>query len=125
MDKVYRLWDAFLTGPQCMPMFVAVAILVHLRHELLTADFNNALLTVGTLPDLDIDKCVDHARRMCKMTPASVRRLCVQPRSSTSQEKATLSPPMMGLQMAPLISTDNLLLLKRQAQLLDIRSAEE
>jgi hypothetical protein len=40
LDKVYPLWDAILTSPTSLPLFIAVAILRELRSTLLPLDFN-------------------------------------------------------------------------------------
>ena len=37
--QVFRLWDTLLLGPACLPLFVAVAILHHLRLAHVPLDF--------------------------------------------------------------------------------------
>jgi TBC domain-containing protein kinase-like protein len=40
IDKIYHLWDIFLTGAQYMYFFVALAILSQIREDLLKAGFS-------------------------------------------------------------------------------------
>ena len=50
LDKVYHLWDTLLLGNSSFPLFVGVSILVQLRNELLTYDFNECIMMFSDLP---------------------------------------------------------------------------
>ena len=73
MDKTYHLWDKILVGPPSLPLFTGISILRQLRDMLLKSEFNDCLVTFSeTFPDVDIEKCIQSALSMCKVTPPSV-----------------------------------------------------
>ncbi|KAI8147678.1 rab-GTPase-TBC domain-containing protein [Fennellomyces sp. T-0311] len=73
LDKVYHLWDKFVVGPPSLPLFVGVAILRQIRDELLKYEFNGCIsLFSEHFPKIDIEKCIQSAMSMCKVTPPSV-----------------------------------------------------
>ncbi|KAG0212206.1 hypothetical protein BGX33_003791 [Mortierella sp. NVP41] len=72
LDKVYHLWDKILVGPSSLPLFVGIAILQQFRQELLQSEFNEAItIFSGTFPEMDIEKCIETALAMCRVTPPS------------------------------------------------------
>ncbi|CAO3617771.1 unnamed protein product [Cunninghamella echinulata] len=72
LDKIYHLWDKFLVGPSSLPLFAGIAILRQIRDVLLTREFNDCIVLINDIPKIDIEKCVQHAMSMCKVTPLSV-----------------------------------------------------
>ena len=73
LDKVYHLWDKFMVGPPSLPLFVGVAILRQIRDDLLKYEFNGCIsLFSEHFPKIDIEKCIQSAMNMCKVTPPSI-----------------------------------------------------
>ena len=72
MDKTYHLWDKILVGPQSLPLFIGISILHQLRDMLLKSEFNDCDTFSESFPDVDIEKCIQSALSMCKVTPPSV-----------------------------------------------------
>ncbi|XP_011410154.1 PREDICTED: TBC domain-containing protein kinase-like protein [Amphimedon queenslandica] len=72
LDKVYHLWDTLLLGNPSFPLFVGVSILVQLRNELLSYDFNECIMMFSDLPDINIHQCVTEAGRLYHITPPSL-----------------------------------------------------
>lgn len=72
MDKIYHLWDKFLVGPSSLPLFAGIAILRQMRDVLLAREFNDCIVIINDIPKVDIEKCVQQALSMCKITPPSV-----------------------------------------------------
>ncbi|CAO3626481.1 unnamed protein product [Cunninghamella blakesleeana] len=72
LDKIYHLWDKFLVGPSSLPLFAGIAILRQMRDVLLTREFNDCIVIINDIPKVDIEKCVQQALSMCKITPPSV-----------------------------------------------------
>jgi rhodanese-related sulfurtransferase len=72
LDKIYHLWDKILVGPSSLPLFVGIAILQQFRQELLRSEFNEAIgIFSESFPEMDIEKCIETALAMCKVTPPS------------------------------------------------------
>ncbi|KAG0244495.1 rab-GTPase-TBC domain-containing protein [Mortierella sp. GBAus27b] len=72
LDKIYHLWDKILVGPSSLSLFVGIAILQQFRHELLRSEFNEAIgIFSGSFPEMDIEKCIEAALTMCRVTPPS------------------------------------------------------
>ena len=72
MDKTYHLWDKILVGPPSLPLFIGISILRQLREMLLKSEFNDCDTFSESFPDVDIEKCIQSALSMCKVTPPSV-----------------------------------------------------
>jgi hypothetical protein len=90
LDKIYHLWDKLLVGPSSIPLFAGVAILRQIRDVLLTSEFNDCItLFSESFPEVDIEKCVQSAMNMCKVTPSSVLR-----RDYNPDQEAPLSIPV-------------------------------
>ncbi|KAI8341702.1 rab-GTPase-TBC domain-containing protein [Chlamydoabsidia padenii] len=73
LDKIYHLWDKLLVGPSSLPLFAGIAILRQIREMILAREFNDCLVLISdSFPKVDIEKCVQNAMSMCKVTPPSV-----------------------------------------------------
>lgn len=73
LDKIYHLWDKLLVGPSSLPLFAGIAILRQIRDTLLSYEFNDCIVLFSdSFPKVDIEKCVQSALNMCKVTPPSV-----------------------------------------------------
>ncbi|KAF9958906.1 hypothetical protein BGZ72_010717 [Mortierella alpina] len=72
LDKIYHLWDKILVGPSSLPLFVGIAILQQFRQQLLQSEFNEAIgIFSESFPEMDIEKCIETALAMCRVTPPS------------------------------------------------------
>jgi len=72
LDKIYHLWDKILVGPSSLSLFVGIAILQQFRQELLRSEFNEAIgIFSESFPEMDIEKCIEAALAMCRVTPPS------------------------------------------------------
>ncbi|KAG0005164.1 hypothetical protein BGZ79_006502 [Entomortierella chlamydospora] len=72
LDKIYHLWDKILVGPSSLSLFVGIAILQQFRQELLRSEFNEAIgIFSDSFPEMDIEKCIETALSMCRVTPPS------------------------------------------------------
>ncbi|KAF7722828.1 hypothetical protein EC973_002673 [Apophysomyces ossiformis] len=73
LDKIYHLWDKIVVGPTSLPLFAGIAILRQIREVLLTYEFDDCItLFSESFPKVDIEKCVQSAMAMCKVTPPSL-----------------------------------------------------
>jgi hypothetical protein len=73
LDKIYHLWDKLLVGPSSLPLFAGIAILRQIRDTLLRYEFDDCIvLFAESFPKVDIEKCVQNALNMCKVTPPSI-----------------------------------------------------
>jgi hypothetical protein len=73
LDKIYHLWDKLLVGPSSLPLFAGIAILRQIRETLLSYEFNDCIVLFSdSFPKVDIEKCVQSALNMCKVTPPSI-----------------------------------------------------
>ena len=62
-----------MVGPSSLPLFVGVAILRQIRDDLLKYEFNGCIsLFSEHFPKIDIEKCIQSAMNMCKVTPPSI-----------------------------------------------------
>lgn len=88
LDKVYHLWDKFVVGPASLPLFVGVAILRQIRDDLLKYEFNGCIsLFSENFPKIDIERCIQSAMNMCKVTPPSI--VAMQPISPNPKPEAS------------------------------------
>ncbi|KAH8552787.1 rab-GTPase-TBC domain-containing protein [Umbelopsis sp. PMI_123] len=86
LDKIYHLWDKLLVGPSSIPLFAGVAILRQIRDVLLSSEFNDCItLFSESFPEVDIEKCIQSAMTMCKVTPSSVLRRDNRPDQEEAQ----------------------------------------
>lgn len=87
LDKIYHLWDKLLVGPSSLPLFAGIAILRQIRDTLLGYEFNDCIVLFSdSFPKVDIEKCVQSALNMCKVTPPSVVARVHGPKAEKSQE---------------------------------------
>lgn len=85
LDKIYHLWDKLLVGPSSLPLFAGIAILRQIRDTLLGYEFNDCIVLFSdSFPKVDIEKCVQSALNMCKVTPPSISARVHGPDSDTS-----------------------------------------
>lgn len=50
LNKIYHLWDTLLLGNASFPLCAGMAILLQLRGELLSFDFNECILMFSDMP---------------------------------------------------------------------------
>eukprot|EP00056_Hartaetosiga_gracilis_P011706 m.178631 g.178631 ORF g.178631 m.178631 type:complete len:951 (+) comp13559_c1_seq15:40-2892(+) len=75
LDKIFVLWDALLQSSSSMLVFFGVAILLQLRSQLLSFEFNECILHFSDAPDVDIEVVVKVAEELYSNTPQSLSRL--------------------------------------------------
>lgn len=96
MDKIYHLWDKILVGPSSLPLFVGIAILQQFRQELLRSEFNEAIgIFSESFPGMDIEKCIESALAMCRVTPPSTCWLSYDQESREMKRQVSL-PAISG-----------------------------
>ncbi|KAF9191390.1 hypothetical protein BGZ51_007393 [Haplosporangium sp. Z 767] len=90
LDKIYHLWDKILVGPSSLPLFVGIAILQQFRQELLRSEFNGAIgIFSESFPEMDIEKCIEAASAMCRVTPPSTCWLSYDQESREMRKQAS------------------------------------
>ncbi|KAI8907164.1 rab-GTPase-TBC domain-containing protein [Gorgonomyces haynaldii] len=72
LDKIYILWDHFLTGAPYLFLYLGVAILQQLREQLLQSDFSTAMLVFSDLPEIHVERAIGECIHMAKITPPSL-----------------------------------------------------
>ncbi|CAJ0749559.1 21924_t:CDS:10 [Entrophospora sp. SA101] len=119
LEKTYHLWDKLLVGPPSLSLFAGISIVRQLRDDLLKSDFNECLQFAETFPDVDIEKCIQSALSMCKVTPPSedypTQRWWEQP----------IPVDVKKTELAPRISLKDLAKLKNHVLVIDIRSEQD
>ncbi|KAI8988297.1 rab-GTPase-TBC domain-containing protein [Mycotypha africana] len=143
LDKIYHLWDKFLVGPSSLPLFAGIAILRQIRDTLLSYEFNDCIVLFSdSFPRVDIEKCVQSALSMCKVTPLSIVARMHGPSSLESIGKSThddgeeknskipstqlwwekpISIEMKKVELAPRLFVTDLLKILAYSLILDIR----
>ncbi|KAG0043694.1 hypothetical protein BGZ83_011126 [Gryganskiella cystojenkinii] len=92
LDKIYHLWDKILVGPSSLPLFVGIAILQQFRQELLRSEFNEAIgIFSESFPGMDIEKCIESALAMCRVTPPSTCWLSYDQESREMRHQFSMS----------------------------------
>ncbi|ORX77085.1 hypothetical protein BCR32DRAFT_295840 [Anaeromyces robustus] len=71
LDKIYTIWDKILTGKPFLPIFIGSAIVIQLRSEILSGDFDESVLLLSELSAINIDKCLEKAEIYLRITPKS------------------------------------------------------
>ncbi|KAG2174861.1 hypothetical protein INT43_005923 [Umbelopsis isabellina] len=126
LDKIYHLWDKLLVGSSSIPLFTGVAILRQIRGVLLTFEFNDCItLFSESFPEVDIEKCLQSALSMFKVTPESVLRRVYNPDRELDQEEAIMDMPSVEIrkaELAPRITLQDCLKTMSYGLGLDIRS---
>ncbi|KAI7883450.1 hypothetical protein K492DRAFT_205415 [Lichtheimia hyalospora FSU 10163] len=131
LDKVYHLWDKFVVGPASLPLFVGVAILRQIRDDLLKYEFNGCIsLFSENFPKIDIERCIQSAMNMCKVTPPSI--VAMQPISPSPTTKSQqdwwdvpLSIDIRKQELAPRIAMKDFPKIAPYTLVLDIRSDKD
>lgn len=142
LDKIYHLWDKLLVGPSSLPLFAGIAILRQIRDTLLSYEFNDCIVLFSdSFPKVDIEKCVQSALNMCKVTPPSVSSRVHGPdnnddnsdlkKSDTTQEHKKqwwhepISIETKKTELAPRLSVSDIPKILPYALVLDIRPESE
>ncbi|KAI8387981.1 rab-GTPase-TBC domain-containing protein [Radiomyces spectabilis] len=131
LDKIYHLWDKLLVGPSSLPLFAGIAILRQIRDVLLSSEFNDCIVLFSeSFPKVDIEKCVQSAMSMCKVTPPSLvarghpsAASAVDASSQPSNEVVRDARAKM-LELSPRISVKDIDRILSSSLLLDIRSEQ-
>ncbi|CAI2169637.1 3137_t:CDS:10 [Funneliformis geosporum] len=123
LDKTYHLWDKILVGPPSLPLFTGISILRQLRDLLLQSEFNECLAFAESFPDVDIEKCIQSALSMCKVTPPSVIYRVHEPFVTPGASHNGIQGPKEEL--TPRISLKDLVKLKNHVLVIDTRSELE
>ncbi|KAF9921255.1 hypothetical protein FBU30_008772, partial [Linnemannia zychae] len=91
LDKIYHLWDKILVGPSSLPLFVGIGILQQFRLELLRSEFNEAISIFSeSFPEMDIERCIETALAMCRVTPPSICWLSYDQESREMRQQTSL-----------------------------------
>ncbi|KAK4514821.1 Rhomboid domain-containing protein [Mucor velutinosus] len=143
LDKIYHLWDKLLVGPSSLPLFAGIAILRQIRDTLLSYEFNDCIVLFSdNFPKVDIEKCVQSALNMCKVTPPSVSSRVHGPDNSedkleesnsnnTEEQQAKqwwdepISIETKKAELAPRLSISDISKILPYALVLDIRPESE
>ncbi|RCI04651.1 hypothetical protein CU098_007366 [Rhizopus stolonifer] len=135
LDKIYHLWDKLLVGPASLPLFAGIAILRQIRDTLLTYEFNDCIVLFSdSFPKVDIEKCVQSALNMCKVTPPSISTRVHGPVNEASQDTEHLSNQWWQepipietkkTELAPRLGIQDLSKILSYSLVLDIRSESE
>ncbi|EIE80089.1 hypothetical protein RO3G_04794 [Rhizopus delemar RA 99-880] len=133
LDKIYHLWDKLLVGPSSLPLFAGIAILRQIRDTLLSYEFNDCIVLFSdSFPKVDIEKCVQSALNMCKVTPPSILARIHGPKINKDlkdQEKTNTENPwekpipveIKKLELAPRLAVSDLERILPYSLVLDIR----
>ncbi|KAL1920907.1 uncharacterized protein VTP21DRAFT_11542 [Calcarisporiella thermophila] len=145
LDKIYRLWDKLLVGPPSLPLFVGISILQQMRDVLLHSEFNECIMIFSeSFPEVDIERCIQTALSMCKVTPPSAMHRVHDDNSlSTENSKVNLEEKVVPdggsqrwwdtplplevkkTELAPRISLKDFVQLQKYALVIDIRGEQE
>ncbi|KAI7897510.1 rab-GTPase-TBC domain-containing protein [Cokeromyces recurvatus] len=127
LDKIYHLWDKLLVGPPALPLFAGIAILKQIRDTLLSYEFNDCIVLFSdNFPKVDIEKCVQSALNMCKVTPPSISSRVHGPSSADNIEvPLKISIEIKKTELAPRLSVKDLLNILSYSLIIDIRSESE
>ncbi|KAI9467727.1 MAG: hypothetical protein EXX96DRAFT_598186 [Benjaminiella poitrasii] len=129
LDKIYHLWDKLLVGPSTLPLFAGIAILKQIRDTLLSYEFNDCIVLFSdSFPKVDIEKCVQSALNMCKVTPPSISSRVHGPNYTENDIKETALPISIEIkkaELAPRLSVKELPKILSYSLILDIRPEAE
>ncbi|CAG8554240.1 18674_t:CDS:10 [Acaulospora morrowiae] len=140
LDKTYHLWDKILVGPPSLPLFAGISILRQLRDVLIKSEFNDCIMIFSeSFPDVDIEKCIQSALSMFKVTPPSVIYRVHETHSTSDgpsdyenqdhQIQRWWEQPTpvetKKIELAPRISLKDLVRLRSYALVIDTRSEQE
>ncbi|KAK5984723.1 TBCK protein kinase [Trichostrongylus colubriformis] len=88
IHKLFHIWDQLLQRDSSFPLFIGLAILRQLRHTLIDASFNDAILLFSDLPDLSMEVVVSDSVAYYDRVPPS----CAF-RSHATRSDAPMAPP--------------------------------
>ncbi|CAG8439739.1 12090_t:CDS:10 [Ambispora leptoticha] len=144
LDKTYHLWDKLLVGPSSLPLFAGISILRQLRDVLLASEFNDCISMISeSFPEVDIEKCIQSALSMCKVTPPSVVYRVHDPNSQPHHQskdedfqvadhpnhqrwwEQPIPVEVKKAELAPRISLKDLVKLKNYVLVIDTRGEDE
>ncbi|CAG8515822.1 5173_t:CDS:10 [Diversispora eburnea] len=138
--KTYHLWDKILVGPPSLPLFAGISILRQLKDEFIKSGFNECIQLADSFPDVDIEKCIQSALSMCKVTPPSVIYRVHEEHSKPggpSDSENQLSDPVQRwweqpipvetkrAELTPRISLKDLVKLRNHVLVIDMRNEQE
>jgi len=79
IKKIFHLWDKLLVYDSSLPLFIAVAIMIRLKRQLMTFSFNDCILSFSDMPDIDVDDIVTQSTVLHRDTPPSCSYRVHQP----------------------------------------------
>ncbi|CAI4220461.1 unnamed protein product, partial [Auanema sp. JU1783] len=71
LHKLFHVWDVLLLKDSSFPLFIGLAILRQLRHRLIEASFNDAILLFSDLPDLSMERVISDSLMYYERVPPS------------------------------------------------------
>lgn len=132
LDKTYHLWDKILVGPPSLPLFTGVSIIRQFRDTLIKTEFNDCIMVAELFPNVDIEKCVQSALSMYKVTPPSVIYRVHESDTKTGEnqhDQRWWEQPtpieVKKAELAPRISLKDLVKLKNYVLVIDTRTEQE
>ncbi|CAG8783877.1 32873_t:CDS:2, partial [Racocetra persica] len=134
LDKTYHLWDKVIVGAPSLPLFTGVSIIRQFRDTLIKSEFNECLMVADSFPNVDIEKCVQSALSMYKVTPPSVIHREHESDEKTHEnqhdqrERWWEQPTPIEVkeaELAPRISLKDLVKLKNYVLVIDTRTDQE
>ncbi|CAG8535135.1 9825_t:CDS:10 [Cetraspora pellucida] len=132
LDKTYHLWDKVIVGPPSLPLFTGVSIIRQFRDTLIKSEFNDCLMVADSFPNVDIEKCVQSALSMYKVTPPSVIYRVHESDAETHEnqhDQRWWEQPtpieVKEAELAPRISLKDLVKLKNYVLVIDTRTEQE
>jgi hypothetical protein len=75
LHQIYRVWDFLLINNPDMTLFISYGILYQFRKRIISQDFNQNMLLISSLTDLDVEVCIRDAIVFAKITPPSLYNL--------------------------------------------------
>jgi serine/threonine protein kinase len=74
LAQLMRLWDVLLVNPSCFELFIALSIVMSIRHRLLSLDFNGCVVFFANMVPVDVSGILKRAIQMFEDTPQSFWR---------------------------------------------------
>jgi hypothetical protein len=111
----------FLNGSSSLPTFVGLSILLELRSSLLGSEFNECISLFTSIPDIDIEPCINRASKLCKVTPPS----CFLKESESQVPGFPIPLKLRKLEMAPRITYEDAMYILPKSVVIDLRSEPE
>ena len=104
MSKIYHLWDTLILQGPSFPLFIGAAILKLLRNQLLSVDFDGAILLFSDIPEVEVEAIKTVSLQLFHVTPPScAARQWVNPDlKSTQFFRCTSKPSNLSAALADL-----------------------